>query len=97
MFTAIEVCVQFRVEDPVKYFYQLTDVHSQVTAYVYSVIRSIIPTLDLDDVFMSKSAIGDAVETELNAKFSEFGTSFSRTSHAPVFQFFPLMSAAVVS
>ena len=38
-------------------FYKLTDVRSQITAYVYDVVRSSIPKMDLDDAFASKSKL----------------------------------------
>jgi regulator of protease activity HflC (stomatin/prohibitin superfamily) len=73
VFVNIEANIQFKVIDPEKYFYQLTDPRSQMTSYVFSVIRSLIPDLVLDDVFTSKNDLGESIEKQLKENFETFG------------------------
>lgn len=49
-------CVQYQVirEKVYQAFYSLTDTRQQITAHVYDVLRSQLPTLELDAVFEAK-------------------------------------------
>jgi len=38
-------------------FYRLTNAHSQITAYVFDVVRAIVPKSNLDDVFHTKEEV----------------------------------------
>ena len=53
--------------------YKLTDPASQIRSYVFDVIRSSIPRMDLDDAFASKSDLADAVQHQLQALMSDYG------------------------
>lgn len=56
VFVSVIVAVQYKVVDtkvPSAY-YKLTDPASQIRSYVFDVIRSSLPRLDLDDAFASK-------------------------------------------
>jgi regulator of protease activity HflC (stomatin/prohibitin superfamily) len=44
-----------------------------MTSYVFSVIRSLIPSLVLDDVFTSKNELGQEIEKQLKENFESFG------------------------
>lgn len=46
-------------------FYKLTDTRAQITAYVFDVVRSTVPKLNLDEVFTSKVEIAQDVKEEL--------------------------------
>ena len=75
VFLHITVCVQYRVivEYAYEAYYTLTNVKRQMETLVYSVIRSTIPDMTLDDVFESKSHISDAVFTGLQRVMKEYG------------------------
>ena len=57
----IQVTVQYEVmKESVKdAFYRLTDPKSQITAYVFDVVRAIVPKSDLDDVFTTKEEVSN--------------------------------------
>jgi regulator of protease activity HflC (stomatin/prohibitin superfamily) len=52
----LQVSVQFQVlRDKIEdSFYKLTSQTDQIRAYVFDVVRSTVPKMDLDDVFTSK-------------------------------------------
>ena len=54
-------------------FFQLTDPVSQIQSYVFDVIRSSIPRLELDDAFASKADVAEAVKNQLSALMAEYG------------------------
>jgi regulator of protease activity HflC (stomatin/prohibitin superfamily) len=54
-------------------FYKLTDARSQIRSYVYDVIRSSIPRLDIDAAFASKDEVANAVKAQLESLMSEYG------------------------
>ena len=54
-------------------FYKLTDAKSQIRSYVFDVVRSSIPRLDLDEAFASKDEVANAVKAQLSALMSEYG------------------------
>jgi len=55
--------VQYKViEDKVpSAYYKLSDPSAQIKSYVYDVVRSSIPRLELDNAFASKDEIANAV------------------------------------
>jgi regulator of protease activity HflC (stomatin/prohibitin superfamily) len=68
LFIFCEFVVQYRVIDdkvPSAY-YKLTDPQSQIRSYVFDVIRSSLPRLDLDDAFASKDEVAKAVKAQLS-------------------------------
>jgi regulator of protease activity HflC (stomatin/prohibitin superfamily) len=54
-------------------FYKLTDATTQITAFVFDVVRARVPRMKLDDVFEKKDEVADAVKDELAHVMSEFG------------------------
>jgi regulator of protease activity HflC (stomatin/prohibitin superfamily) len=55
------------IEDKVpSAYYKLTDPRAQIRSYVFDVIRSSLPRLDLDDAFASKDEVAKAVKTQLS-------------------------------
>ena len=38
-------------------FYRLTNARAQITAYVFDVVRAIVPKSNLDDVFLTKEEV----------------------------------------
>lgn len=79
--------VQYQVlrEKAYQAFYSLTNTQQQITAHVYDVMRSQLPTLELDAVFEAKEDLALAVKNALQATMSEYGyqvTSSYITSHS---------------
>ena len=79
--------VQYQVlrEKAYQAFYSLTNTQQQITAHVYDVMRSQLPTLELDAVFEAKEDLALAVKNALQATMSEYGyqvTSSCITSHS---------------
>jgi regulator of protease activity HflC (stomatin/prohibitin superfamily) len=75
VFVHLKVSVQYFVI-PEKVYdanYKLTNVHQQVTSYVFDLVRARVPKLKLDDLFEKKDEIADAVRQELNQTMEIFG------------------------
>lgn len=75
VFVKINVSVQYAVRPDRVYeaYYKLNDVHAQITAYIFDVVRARVPLLGLDDVFSKKDEIAVAVREELQLTMSDFG------------------------
>ena len=75
VFVQVEVSVQYRVipEAVVSAFYKLTDHKQQIKSYVFDVIRSTVPKMELDTAFESKTVIADAVKDQLAHLMVEYG------------------------
>lgn len=75
VFVKAVIAVQYRVvEDKINSaFYKLTDPRAQIKSYVYDVIRSTIPTLDLDDAFASKEHVAHSVRDRLAVQMADYG------------------------
>ena len=75
VFVKVVVAVQYKVvEDKVpSAFYKLTDARSQIRSYVYDVVRSSVPRMDLDEAFASKDEVANAVKNQLSALMAEYG------------------------
>eukprot|EP01041_Mallomonas_annulata_P007257 gene7257-14800_t len=54
-------------------YYKLTDHRSQIRNYVFDVIRSTVPRLELDEAFESKDSVAHAVKNQLSTLMSEYG------------------------
>ena len=75
VFVQVAVAVQYRVITEKVYdaFYKLTDPSDQIRSYVYDVIRSTVPRLELDAAFASKADIAKAIQDQLSKTMSEYG------------------------
>jgi len=75
VFLEAVVSVQYQVirEKVYEAFYSLTDTQQQITAHVYDVMRSQLPTLELDAVFEAKEDLALAVKNALSETMSEYG------------------------
>ena len=76
MFIVIVVSVQYMVgssESQYDAFYKLTDSKAQIKAYVFDVVRSSVPKIILDDVFLQKEEIAHSVKAELAKSMVGFG------------------------
>lgn len=64
--------IRDKVEDS---YYKLTSQADQIRAYVFDVVRSAVPKLDLDEVFISKEDIARDVKEQLTVSMEAFGLS----------------------
>lgn len=81
VFVNVVVSVQYQVVRDNLYdaFYKLTDSRSQITSYVFDVVRSTVPKIKLDDVFTTKEEIAFCVKEELTKSMSDFGFMIIQT------------------
>jgi regulator of protease activity HflC (stomatin/prohibitin superfamily) len=81
VFVQVSVAVQFKVLETGAYdaFYRLTSPKSQIQSYVFDVIRSTVPKLELDEVFASKDEVAGAVLHQLQAVMKEYGYEIRAT------------------
>ena len=68
VFVTIGLSVQYRVvrTSAFQAYYSLTDPGKQIVALVYDAVRSKVPQLDVDDLFISSPILADAVGTKLD-------------------------------
>ena len=81
VFIQVGVAVQYRVVTESAYdaWYRLTNPTSQIQAYVFDVIRSTVPRLELDAAFESKDDIARAVFEQLQNVMKDYGYSIVNT------------------
>jgi regulator of protease activity HflC (stomatin/prohibitin superfamily) len=81
VFVNIAVAVQFRVitESAYDAFYRLSDPRGQIQSYVFDVVRSTVPRMELDEAFASKSEIADATLRQLEAVMKDYGYEIMNT------------------
>jgi regulator of protease activity HflC (stomatin/prohibitin superfamily) len=79
VFVHITVSVQYAVIGDRVYdaYYKLQKPIDQITAFVFDVIRAHVPSLDLDEVFLRKDEIANAVRDLLTKEMAEFGYGIS--------------------
>jgi len=75
VFVRVEVAVQFRVitESAYDAYYRLSDPRGQIQSYVFDVVRSTVPRMELDEAFASKKEIADATSNQLKAVMQDYG------------------------
>ena len=75
VFVFVIVSVQYyvRPDKVTDAFYKLQNATSQITAFVFDVVRARVPTINLDDVFVVKDEIANSVKTELEQVMDDFG------------------------
>lgn len=81
VFVQVGVAVQYKVVTESAYdaWYRLTSPTSQIEAYVYDVIRSTVPRLEIDEAFESKDDIAKAVFDQLQNVMKDYGYSIVNT------------------
>ena len=81
VFVQVGVAVQYRVVTESAYdaWYRLTNPTSQIQAYVFDVIRSTVPRLELDAAFESKDDIAKAVYDQLQNVMKDYGYAIVNT------------------
>ena len=75
VFLFVVVSVQYLVlpEKIVDAFYKLQNAQAQITSYVFDTVRAQVPSIKLDDVFVAKDDIAQAVKKELDHVMDDFG------------------------
>ncbi len=75
VFVLVVVSVQYAVLPDKVYeaYYKLSDPHTQMSAFIFDVVRARVPLQKLDDVFEKKDEIADAVKNELSHVMYDFG------------------------
>ena len=81
VFVNLGVSVQFlAISDKIfDAFYKLTDVNSQITSYVYDVVRDEVPKKTLDKVFETKDELAQTIKEELSDSMDDFGYSIVKS------------------
>jgi len=83
VFVTIIVSTQYMVlKDPERMydaFYKLTDSREQIRSYIFDVVRSTVPRINLDDVFTTKEEIASEVKSMLEKAMTEFGYAIIQT------------------
>jgi len=75
VFVKLKVSVQYKILSDAIYdaFYRLENPHDQITSYVFDVVRAEVPKMKLDDVFVRKDDVANAIKSELSEAMSEYG------------------------
>jgi regulator of protease activity HflC (stomatin/prohibitin superfamily) len=75
VFVRLKVSVQYQIIKNQVYdaFYKLDNPGTQITSYVFDVVRAEVPKLRLDDVFEKKDDIAIAVKSELTEAMNAYG------------------------
>lgn len=81
VFVRLKVSVQFQVVKDKVYdaFYKLENPQSQITSYVFDVVRAEVPKMILDNVFERKDDVANAVKSELNEAMQDYGYDIIKT------------------
>jgi len=75
VFINVVVAIQYRVIESEVHsaFYKLTDPSAQIQSYVYDIIRSTFPKMDLDHAFTAKQEVAKEVDENLSQTMKEYG------------------------
>lgn len=81
VFVRVEVAVQFRVitESAYDAYYRLSDPRGQIQSYVFDVVRSTVPRMELDEAFASKKEIAESTGQQLEAVMKDYGYEILNT------------------
>lgn len=81
VFVNVAVAVQFRVitESAYDAYYRLSDPRGQIQSYVFDVVRSTVPRMELDEAFASKNEIADATLRQLESVMRDYGYEILNT------------------
>ncbi len=60
-------------------YYRLSDPRGQIQSYVFDVVRSALPRMELDAAFASKKTIASAVLTQLQGVMEDYGYQILET------------------
>jgi regulator of protease activity HflC (stomatin/prohibitin superfamily) len=81
VFVRTKVSVQYQIiRDKVHdSYYRLSDPIAQIESYIFDVVRSEIPKLTLDEVFVNKDTVAKAVKESLEESMDDFGFTIIKT------------------
>ena len=81
VFVQVAVAVQYNVlaESAYDAYYRLTDPRGQIQSYVFDVVRSTVPKMELDEAFASKDEIATAVLRQLQDVMRGYGYAIRNT------------------
>lgn len=81
VFVKVPVAVQYQVnpEKVKEAFYKLEDPQEQIESYVFDIVRAEVPRKTLDDLFLSKDDISEAVQQSLQKVMDEYGFIIRRS------------------
>ncbi|PRQ59880.1 putative Band 7 domain-containing protein [Rosa chinensis] len=77
VFVHLVCCIQYRVvkQNADDAFYELQNPREQIQAYVFDVVRALVPRMTLDEVFEQKGEVAKSVLEELEKVMKEYGYS----------------------
>nr|DAD33728.1 TPA_asm: hypothetical protein HUJ06_012579 [Nelumbo nucifera] len=77
VFVQLLCSIQYRIikENADDAFYELQNPQEQIQAYVFDVVRALVPRMTLDELFEQKGSIAEAVLEELEKVMREYGYS----------------------
>lgn len=75
VFVQVGVAVQFRIipESAYDAYYRLENPSGQIQSYVFDVVRSTLPRMELDDAFANKNEIASAIFDQLQDVMRDYG------------------------
>jgi regulator of protease activity HflC (stomatin/prohibitin superfamily) len=75
VFVELVVAVQYEaIPDKVyEAFYRLTNPKNQINSFVFDVVRSSVPKMEVDDLFLNKQDIAHDVQTQLSQLMFDYG------------------------
>lgn len=81
VFVKVQVSVQYRIleEEAFNAYYRLSDPRGQIESYVFDVVRSTVPRMELDETFASKADIASAVKNKLEGVMLQYGYEIMET------------------
>lgn len=81
VFVKVPCAVQYQVNpDKVREaYYKLEDPQEQIESYVFDIVRAEVPRKTLDDLFLSKDDISEAVQKSLQKVMDEYGFIIRRS------------------
>lgn len=81
VFVTMKISVMYFViqEKVTDAWYKLSDPRTQITSYVFDVIRAQVPGRDLDAVFEDKEEIAASVKTKLDEIMKDYGYAIANT------------------
>lgn len=81
VFVFVIVSVQYNVLENkvVEAFYKLQNPQAQITSFVFDTVRARVPGITLDELFLMKDEIAQAVKSELDQVMDDFGYGIMKT------------------
>lgn len=73
VFVQVGVNVQYQVSSIKEAAYKLTNPQQQMRAYIFDVIRSTIPRMELDEAFEAKETVSQSIKEQLGEAMKEYG------------------------